>query len=194
MNDSRKVLLYVGIGCGALLLSGICLGGATILYCGMAFTEPADFAHAFLADLRNDEMAAAYGKMHPDYRASHDRNAFETEVRAHEELTTHTEATLSERYIERGSARLGGRLDTPNGPVPVRFVVVQFEGAWYVQSLAVDGVPFRGLAPPPDLVRDPPDEEDEEESPPGFPAPPPFPDEAPEAPNDTPRDGTEEEQ
>lgn len=176
MNDSRKVLLYVGIGCGALVLSGVCLGGATLLYCGMAFTEPADFAHAFLSDLRKKDYAAAYAKMDPEYRAAHDQAAFETEVGAHPELKTHTEATLSERYLEQGAARLGGRLDAPDGPVPVRFVVVQKDGAYVVHSLAVNDVPFRGLAPPPDLAPAP--EPDDGDAPPpasDFPAPPPFP-------------------
>lgn len=148
MNERRGTswLTIIGIGCGVLLLGGLCIGGGCALLGGGIFaatSAPADTTKGFFADLRARNHAGALGRMSGTYRQTHPISTFTQAVAAHPALSTQTDDTISNRSVSMGTATMSGHLTTPQGNVPVTATLSSAGGAWYIDSLVIAGVPLQ---------------------------------------------------
>lgn len=161
--DGSSPWKWIGIGCGVFALVGACMFG-TCLACGSlgavglfaALEAPAQEAKGFLADVRGARLEAAFERMSPAYRSSHDLATFRAEVEAIAALSSMTDDTISQRNIMGPTARMGGVLHTPEGDVPVMFELSQSGGPhWVIDRIDVAGttIPQEG-APAPALGSD----------------------------------------
>ena len=139
-DQKKKVLLYVGIGCGALLLLTCCATAGLTYYCTSMFKAPADSAHTFFRELREGDFDSARKRMGASYQASHDVAAFERSVRALPALVEQSDSTFTQRNIRPDGAELGGHLTTPSGPGPVEVSMSQVGEHWYIDRVQVRGV------------------------------------------------------
>ncbi|MFW6049585.1 MAG: hypothetical protein ACODAU_00340 [Myxococcota bacterium] len=162
MADTRKVLIIAGAGCGVLLLATCCFAGAGFYYCRAAWTDTEGAAQSFLADLREDRVQSAYGRMTPRYRQTHDLAEFRRTVTRSPGLTTHERAEVTQHHFEPGRARLGGVLHAPEGSIPFRIVLERDDEGWRVDSVTVE-------------PREPDGQGADEPPSPSAPEPPPFP-------------------
>ncbi len=147
---------YVGIGCLVMGLLGACGIGACLTCAGagvggimVAVQAPAEATHGFLREVRTGAPAAAYARMNGSYRATHTEADFAARLAALPALTSATDATISGRNVNNGTATMSGTLDgtvcATGGTgcsVPVVVVLHQEGEAWVIDEVTVEGVPF----------------------------------------------------
>jgi hypothetical protein len=135
-----------GIGCGAVLLLGMC--GASIATYVAIPARARDAAHGLLADVRASSWSSALQRTSPTYQRSHDARALEQAVRAMPRLAGHTGATFWNASFERegdppvDTAVLDGTIETPDGALPLAVELIDVEGYWYVEALVIEGRPL----------------------------------------------------
>lgn len=140
MSDNKKVLKWVGLGCGIAFLLGVCGIGVCVAgiggIAGIA-SGPADAGHAMLGSLRANDTATAYTHMSPLYRSTHTVVQFQTQVAQIPGMNTHTDATFSQRSVNNGTGEASGHLTTPTGNLPIR-VTGHIEGeVWFIDTVTV---------------------------------------------------------
>jgi hypothetical protein len=94
-EGKSNVGLYIGIGCGVLLLLACCGGGIGYYFLkeGVgAFQAPSRYTAGFFEDIRNHSNATALQRMDGAYQGSHDLSAFDQAVQAMPALQQHTSA------------------------------------------------------------------------------------------------------
>jgi len=137
-EGKSKTGLYIGLGCGGLLLLGACCGG--IGYFIYAQTdEPAQAAHGFFADLRTGNHQQALQRMSGTYQSTHPLPTFQQNVQQIPALTQHTDVTFSNRSIQNQTAEVSGTLTTAEGSVPVTVSLSQVGEYWYIDTVMVQG-------------------------------------------------------
>jgi hypothetical protein len=143
---TNSTLKWIGIGCGVLVVLGLCIGGivAVIATTALQATEaPADAARGFFADLRGNDFDSALRRTGAAYQALHDVNTFRASVAQQPALTTQTDVTFTSRRVDNASATMSGNLSTPSGDIPVTVTLTQAGEHWYVESVTVQGQPLR---------------------------------------------------
>ncbi|MEM9192156.1 MAG: hypothetical protein AAGF12_23490 [Myxococcota bacterium] len=139
MAESNKVLKWVGIGCGVVVLLGACGIGACVLVLKGATDGPANAAHAFFGDLRSSNYQQALQRMSASYQATHPLPTFQTNVQQIPALTTQTDSTFTNRSISNNTATVSGNLTTAQGDVPVTVNLSKVGDHWYIDSVMVQG-------------------------------------------------------
>jgi hypothetical protein len=142
MSDGTRIAKYVGMGCGLMLLLGLCCGGGAFALFSSTLGEPHRYAHGFLDDVRAGNYPAALQRMGASYQATHDAARFQQAVAALPPLTQQTDATLSSVNVDGTVANVSGALTTPQGVVPIVLVLSQGGEYWYVEQVQVGGVPL----------------------------------------------------
>ena len=139
MAEGKKVGMWVGIGCGLLLLIGACCGG--IGYFVYAQTDaPAQAGHAFFKDLREGNYQQAHQRMSTTYQSTRPLAVFQQNVQAIPALSQSTDSSFSNRQISNGVATLEGTLTTAGGVVPISVQLSQVGEYWYIDSVTVQGI------------------------------------------------------
>jgi hypothetical protein len=141
-EGKSNVGLWIGIGCGVLLMLACCGGGVAyyVFKEGMgAFTAPQRHSIGFFEDIRNHGNANALRRMDGVYQSTHDLAAFDQAVASIPALQQHTNASFSSFNIQNDVATVAGSLDTPQGPVPVEVLLVKGGEFWYLSRVTVGG-------------------------------------------------------
>ena len=142
MAGNKKVMMGLGIGCGALLLvAGICGGFALLM--SSATSGPTGAANGFLADVRAGNHASALQRMTPGYQQTHPGSAFPASLSNHPVLTQQTDSSMTNVNISNNSATVAGTMTTPSGPIPIAFTMTHIGDYWYINSVIIQGVPLR---------------------------------------------------
>jgi hypothetical protein len=142
MSEGTRIAKYVGMGCGMMLLLGLCCAGGGFLVFRSLLGEPHRYAHGFLDDVRAGNYPAALQRMGAGYQATHDVARFQQGVAALPPLTQQTDATLSNVNVQNDVANVSGTLTTPQGAVPIILVLTHAGEYWYVDQVQVGGVPL----------------------------------------------------
>lgn len=114
-----------------------------------------DVVRRFQDGLRHGDLEAAYGQMHPRYRARHSVEAFSVTVRREAEHTDLTEADLPLQAFGADEAHLHGVCPTRAGKARCSWdfrTDTEGDGAWYLTEIHVAGHTVFGgeFRPPPD--------------------------------------------
>jgi hypothetical protein len=132
-KKGRGPLFWVGIGCcGCVLLVALLVavlgGGAFFMTKGAA-----DAAHAWLAEVRQGQLDAAYNEgLSSTYRSQLTREDFETLAGR---LRQGKDATFWQRSIDNDRAVLKGILSTESGRRPITLKLVKEGGAWKIDEV-----------------------------------------------------------
>jgi hypothetical protein len=146
MADNQKIVKYVGIGCGVVLLLGCCIGGGAYFACAKfagALGAPKGQATGFFYDMREGRPEAALQRMSGAYQASHDLARFQQATMTIPAIATQTDTTFNNIQINGGGATVSGTLTTPNGPQPVTVTLSNLGENWYIDSITIGGVPLQ---------------------------------------------------
>lgn len=153
MNDQppkSNPLKYVAIGCGVLIVIGICafggcmvMGGAGAMGAMGAVAAPAEQTKGFFADLRARNHAGAFARMGAAYQASHTLEAFQQNVDAMPALTQQTDDTINNRSVMNGVATMSGTVTTPQGEIPIEATLTESGATWQIDALVVGGMPLQ---------------------------------------------------
>lgn len=149
MAEGKKVAMWLGIGCGAMVLLAIVGGLVCVGVCGAGIggvvvaTEGAvQESRGFLADLRQGNLDAAYQRTSPEFRASHPQDSFEQAVARIPVLRQQTGASFTNRNINasgRTIATIGGQLTAPSGTFPFEVELYREGDRWLVNSVTLRG-------------------------------------------------------
>lgn len=139
MTDTKKVLKWVGLGCGGLILLGAIGVTACVLLIKGATDEPADRSHLFFANLRENNVAAAHAMMTPEYQATHPLPVFQQSLAALPVLVAQADSTFSSRSVQNSNATMSGFLTAPQGNVPVTVTLTHRGGVWHITSVNAAG-------------------------------------------------------
>jgi len=134
----------IGIGCLVFVILGGLCGVGCWMFC-QSVTAGKDDAHAFLAEIRAGDYAAAHARMAPHYQQTHDVNAFQQALAGFPALTSHTDASFNQFQVRNGVHDLNGTLTTPSGGVPIRVILSGGGGTYAVTGLVVGTRPFPDL-------------------------------------------------
>jgi hypothetical protein len=132
-KKGRGPFFWIGIGCcGCVLivavLAGVLGGGAFFMTKGAA-----DAAHAWLAEVRQDQIDTAYNEgLSAAYRNQLTREDFE---RLAGRLRQSKDATFWQRSIDNDRAVLKGVLTTVSGRQPITLKLVKEGGAWKIDEV-----------------------------------------------------------
>ncbi len=154
MAEEKPILKYVAIGCGILMLLAVTCGGFGFYACQSCVSEglgQTEEAEAFLLDLRTGNREAAYARMSPTFRASHDRVAFDAALTRHPALTEHGAHSFNSYFTSPEGTTVGGMLATASGGyVPVELVLVPGASSdeSFVGRVTVNGLLFGAGAKP----------------------------------------------
>lgn len=137
---------WIGIGCGVIVLIGVCIFGACTLCAGgiwQATDAPAQAAHGFFADARAQNWQNAYQRMSPSYQSTHTAQTLQAAASQIPAITQQTDSTFTNRQVQNATANLDGHLTTPSGPAPVNVTLSNQGGVWYIDSITVSGMPLQ---------------------------------------------------
>ena len=146
MDDAdKKTLKIIGITCGVLAMLSCFCGIGMFVFGGAAIVNaaPKQSTDAFLDELARGDFVNARQRMNGGYQQTHDVPAFQRAVAALPALTTHTDRTMTNVQIQPQRASIGGNLTTPQGTVPVLFQCSKLGEHWYIDSVAVGGMPLQ---------------------------------------------------
>lgn len=155
MAEGKKIALGIGIGCGVVVLIGIigavlCVGvcGAGIGAVAIATEGAVHEGEAYFADLRANNVEAAYNRMAQSYRGAHDLNAFRAAIARSPILTQQRGASFAGRNISsmngRTTATLNGQLTGgPTGVVPFQLLLLQQGEVWRIEQVSIQGQPLQ---------------------------------------------------
>jgi len=147
MSERKSWAKYVTIGCTVVLLLGACGMGLVYYSCDAAYQAaraPSDAARAFLVDLREGRVEAAYARTTEDFRAQNDLAAFRALLDDHPELRAHTDATFTSHMIDPDGATVGGFLQVGERPVGIHLRMRENADGTY----SVDGLMLEPAAAP----------------------------------------------
>ena len=140
---TKRVLIYVGAGCGVLTLAVCCVAAAGMYYCKASWDDTDQAAKAFVLDLRKGDVEGAYGRTTASYKKAHGLAAFRARLDEAPAFTHHTSAIITQHFFQPGAVLLGGMLSTHDGTVPFHVELEKEEdGRWGVADFG------RGLATP----------------------------------------------
>jgi hypothetical protein len=139
MAEGNKALKWIGIGCGLFLLLGLCAGGGVALMCQSQLGPPVDASASFFADVRRGNYQQALSRMNGNYQTTHPLPTFQQNVQQIPALTQQTGASFNSTSVNNDVATVSGNLTTPTGDVPVTVTLSQVGGAWYIDSVMVQG-------------------------------------------------------
>jgi len=145
MADNQKIVKYVGIGCGVVLLLGCCIGGGAYVACSKfagTLGAPKGAAEGFFSDMRQGRPEAALQRMDGAYQASHDLARFQQATTMIPAIASQTDTTFNSIQVNAGGATVSGHLTTPNGDQPVTVSLSQVGENWYIDSIVVANVPL----------------------------------------------------
>ena len=138
MAEGSKVLKWVGIGCGVVLLLGICATGGILLVVQSA-SAPVDASASFFADLRRGDYQQGLQRMNGNYQATHPLATFQQNVAQIPSLTQQTGASFNSTSVNNNVGTVSGNLSTPTGDVPVTVTLSKVGEHWYIDSVMVQG-------------------------------------------------------
>jgi hypothetical protein len=138
MAETKKVFLYVGIGCVVLGLLAACGVGACVFALKTMTDEPATYAKGFLDDTREGNFAQALTRMNASYQNTHSVATFQQAAEALPALTNHTATSFTNRSIANTSATVGGSLTTPDGSIPFQVTLTKIGEHWYIDAVSVN--------------------------------------------------------
>ena len=136
-KKARGPLFWAGGGCcGCLVLIlvflGVIGGGAYFMTSGAV-----EAVKAQIADVKKGDMAAAYGRMSDEYRASHSMEDFNAFVERHPSLKQNTDTSFMSRNVKNDTASLSGSLSGANAvKEDVAYTLVRQGGNWKISSIA----------------------------------------------------------
>lgn len=144
-GEGSSTWKYVGIGCGILVLLGLCIGGACTVMCGgaigagmAAMEPPAEATRVFFGHVRAGDTAGAYAETAASYQASHSEAEFLAALATMPELSASTDQTISNRNVQAGlGATMSGTLQGPGGTTPFSAHLVDQGGTWHIDTLTV---------------------------------------------------------
>lgn len=139
MAETKKVLKWVGIGCGGIALLAVIGIGACVFFIKGVTDEPAERSHEFFAHLRSGGVAQAHAMMSPEYQATHPIPQFQQSLALLPPLTMQADSTFNNRSVNNGVATMGGFLTTPQGSVPVTLTLNHRGEVWYITSVNLAG-------------------------------------------------------
>ena len=139
MAETKKILKWVGLGCGGMaLLAALGIGACLFFIKGMT-DEPADRSHLFFAHLRGNDLVQAHAMMSPEYQAMHPLPNFQQSVALLPALVMQADSTFTSRSVNNSNATMGGVLTTPQGNVPVTVTLNHRGAIWYITSVSLGG-------------------------------------------------------
>jgi hypothetical protein len=138
VRKGKSPFFWMVTGCCGCLLLGVLLvggiGGAALF----ATRAPAQAVQEQLAELRQGDVDAAYGRLSGDLQARLTREEFERLVQDHPGLKDNKDATFWSRSVSNDKARLSGVLMSRAGDVEqVTFELANEGGAWKVTGIQV---------------------------------------------------------
>lgn len=139
MAQKNRTLLYVGIGCGLIVLLATCGVGGCLLFIKSQTDAPANMSHSFFKDVRTGNYQNAFSRMSHSYQQTHTLEQFQQGLAAVPALTQQTEATLTSRNVNDPTATMAGTLSTPSGDVPVSVQLEKNGEHWYIVSVTAGG-------------------------------------------------------
>jgi len=139
-EGKTSTLKWLGCGCAVLLVLAIAGAGTCGAVIYTATKAPAEAAHAFLADLRAQNLNGALARTSPEYQAAHPPPTFAATIASAPALIQHTDATLSSRNVQNFNAEMSGTLLTAAGEVPVAISLVSAPQGWVVTAITVNGM------------------------------------------------------
>ena len=143
MAEPKKVLKWVGLGCGAMVLMAAIGIGACVLLIKGATDEPAERSHLFFAHLRSNQIAEAHAMMSPEYQATHPLPTFQQSLAMLPPLVAQADSTFNNRSFVNENATMSGHLTTLQGNVPVTVTLTNRAGVWYITSVMAAGQPLQ---------------------------------------------------
>ena len=140
----KSLARFFAIGCGSIAFGGLCLLG---LSCNVLVANagggPSEAVTELLADVRDDDWQSALQRMSSDYQSSHAAADLQRQVEGTEgldALETHSVAMLTSVETEDDSATVDVMLD---GTTPMVVELTRAADYWYIDLVAVSGVPLR---------------------------------------------------
>lgn len=139
-SKGKSPLFWIVTGCCGCLLLGVVLiggiGGAALF----ATRAPAQAVQEQLAELRQGDVDAAYGRLSRDLQARLTREEFVQLVQDHPGLKDNKDATFWSRSVNNDRARLSGVLMSRAGDVEqATFDLAKEGGVWKVTGIQVGG-------------------------------------------------------
>jgi len=132
-KKGRGPFFWIGIGCCGCLLLVALLAGAVLGVPFFMTKGAADTAHAWLAEVRQGQLDAAYNDgLTATYRSQLTREDFETLAGR---LRQGKDATFWQRSIDNDRAVLKGILTTESGRRPITLKLVKEGGGWKVDEV-----------------------------------------------------------
>lgn len=136
-KTAKRALVFIGAGCGVLVLVTCCLSAGGLYYCKSSWDETEQVALTYLDTLRKGDVEAAYKQMTRGYRNTHDIAAFRAMLANNPPLTDHTAVKITQHFFQPDVVNLGGLLATPTGTVPFHVELENMHGRWSVADVGL---------------------------------------------------------
>jgi len=135
-KQGKSPLVWIGVGCCGCLLLVALIAGAIFGGTYMATRGPADAAHAWVAEVRQGQTAAAEAALSEGFKSRGDAQELEriTQAIAHSK-----DATFPMRSVDNDRATLTGVLTGGGSPQPVVIHLVKEGGAWKIDKVTLGG-------------------------------------------------------
>jgi hypothetical protein len=131
----RSWLKWVAIGCGLLIVVGICIGVGTCFVVKKATAAPEAAVHEFLAAAGAGDYERAYGYFSAPLKEKQSLESFQQAAQAQATMFKVKDTTFNSRSVDLNGAQLSGTLTLEAGTeVPASFKLVQENGQWRLIS------------------------------------------------------------